>query len=64
MLLRLNFLGSISRFEFFKKYMPKYIYVHHKRIAFTDNGKTDSIEYAHFVWHKNNYPKFAQLKVI
>ena len=64
MLLRLNFLGSVSRFDFFKKYMPKYIYVHHKRISFTDDKRTDSIEYAHFVWHKNNYPKFAQLKVI
>ena len=64
MLLRLNFLGCVSRLDFFKKYMPKYIYVHHKRISFTDDKRTDSIEYAHFVWHKNNYPKFAQLKVI
>lgn len=51
MLLRLNFLGSQSRIPFFKKHMPKEIYVHSKRISFI-NGQTDSIEYAHFVWNK------------
>lgn len=28
------------------------------------NGSTDSIEYAHFVWQKGNNPKFTKLKVI
>ena len=54
MLLRLNFLGSKQRFEFWKDNMPKYVFVHHKRMSFTENGNTDSIEYAHFVWQKGN----------
>lgn len=59
MLLRLNFFGSRKRKEFFEEHMPKYCFIHHKRISFTD-GATDSIEYAHFVWEKdskNNYCK-------
>lgn len=71
MLLRLNFFGSEERFEFFKKHMPKYCFVHHKRISFTDRkdsdgktlykndgtpkrGSTDSIEYCHMVFTKDN----------
>jgi hypothetical protein len=27
-------------------------------------GSTDSIEYAHYVWHKGHYPEFAKIKVI
>lgn len=64
MLLRLNFLETKARKEFFKHYMPTYIYVHHKRMSFTENGKTDSCAYAHYVWKKNNYPEFAKIKVI
>lgn len=52
MLQRLNFLASKSRNEWFKNNMPYEIYVHSKRMSFTDDGKTDSIEYAHFVWRK------------
>lgn len=52
MLLRLNFLGSGKRNKWLKENMPYEIYVHSKRISFTDDGKTDSIEYAHFVWKK------------
>ena len=52
MLLRLNFLGSKVRNEWLRNNMPSEIYVHSKRMSFTDNGKTDSIEYAHFVWRK------------
>jgi len=63
MLLRLNFLGSISRRPFFKKYMPYKIYVHTKRISFT-NGSTDSIEYAHFVWRKGLNPVYSKLILI
>ena len=55
MLLRLNFLGSLKRFNFLKNNMPIEIYVHSKRMSFIPNSsKTDSIEYAHFVWQKTN----------
>ena len=54
MLLRLNFLGSKQRFEFWQNNKPKYIFVHHKRMSFIKNGGTDSVEYAHFVWQKGN----------
>lgn len=54
MLLRLNFLGSRARNEWLRNNMPYEIYVHGKRMSFTDDGKTDSIEYAHFVWKKGN----------
>jgi hypothetical protein len=53
MLLRLNFLGSKKRKPFWDANPPKYVFVHSKRISFFGNT-TDSIEYAHFVWQKNN----------
>lgn len=49
MLLRLNFLGSMKRYEFFRSAMPD-VYVISKRPSFTDGG-TDSCEYAWFVWN-------------
>lgn len=64
MLLRLNFLETKARKDFFDNYMPSYIYVHHKRISFTEDGKTDSCAYCHMVWKKNDYPQFAKIKVI
>lgn len=64
MLLRLNFFGSKSRFEFWQENMPKYTFVHSKRLSFTEGGKTDSIEYMHCVWQKGYNPEFTQLKVI
>lgn len=64
MLLRLNFLEGKARKDFFDKYMPKYIFVHHRRMSFTDDGKTDSVAYAHFVWQKGYKPTFSQLKII
>jgi len=65
MLLRLNFFGSKNRFEFFQKNMPIATYVHHRRFSFTEDGKTDSIEYMHAVWQrKSSYPKFSKLRVI
>jgi hypothetical protein len=64
MLLRLNFFGGQLRKKFWEQYMPKYCYVHHKRMSFTDNGATDSIEYAHFVWQKGYDPEFTKTKVI
>ena len=64
MLLRLNFFGSNARFPFWQKQLPTRCYVHHRRFSFTDDGKTDSIEYAHMVWKKNDSPAFTMLKVI
>lgn len=64
MLLRLNFFGSKQRKQFWEDFMPRYAFVHHKRIGFTGNGSTDSIEYMHCCWQKGNYPKFCELKII
>lgn len=64
MLLRLNYFGSDKRKPLFEKHMPKYCFVHSKRMGFTDKGGTDSIEYAHFCWHKSERPEFTMLKVI
>ena len=64
MLLRLNYFGGKVRQELFKKYMPKYCFVHSKRMSFTQNGKTDSIEYCHMVWKKGDFPEFTLLKVL
>lgn len=50
LLQRLNWLGSTKRLAFWDRHMPSDVFVHRKRMSFTDNGKTDSIEYAHFVW--------------
>lgn len=49
MFLRLNFLGSARRNAFFRRQMPD-VYVVPDRPSFTDDGKTDSVEYAWFVW--------------
>jgi len=64
MLLRLNFFGSKARKEFWDQQLPIYAYVHHRRMSFTDDGKTDSIEYMHAVWQKGNYPKHTKLRII
>ncbi len=65
MLLRLNFYGGKQRKKFWDEIgLPKYSFVHHRRICFTDDGKTDSIEYAHFVWQKGDDTKFTQLTVL
>lgn len=64
MLLRLNFFGSKKRKDMFEKQLPKYSFVHNRRISFTPDGKTDSIEYQHCVWQKGHCPDFTQLKVI
>lgn len=64
MLLRLNFLEGKGRKAFWDKYMPRYIFVHHRRMSFTQNGKTDSVAYAHYCWQKGARPEFAEIKVI
>lgn len=68
MLLQLNFMGGVTKKkEFWKKVgLPKYIFVHRKRMSFTDKGGTDSIEYAHYVWKKSvplEY-EFSKTKII
>lgn len=62
MLLRLNFLGSQKRHDFWQECTPKIIYVLSKRPKFI-NGKSDSIEYAWFVWQQGYHGK-TELKVI
>lgn len=64
MLLRLNFLGSKQRMAFFKDHMPTDIYVHPHHISFTDDGVTDSVEYAHFVWTVGENPTHAKLSFV
>lgn len=49
MLLRLNFLGSIKRHDWWTKNEPDAIYVLSQRPSFTGGG-TDSTEYAWFAW--------------
>ena len=63
MLLRLNFFGSASRFQFWQENMPEFCFVHHRRISFT-GGTTDSIEYMHAIWNVGYHPEFTKLKVI
>jgi hypothetical protein len=65
MLQRINFYGGKNRKEFWDRVgLPKYTFVHHRRISFTDDKKTDSIEYAHFVWQKGFKPEFSKLKIV
>lgn len=64
MLLRLNFFGSKERNPFFKNNMPTYCFVHSKRMSFTGDKATDSIEYMHAVWIKGSNPEFSNLKVL
>ncbi len=67
MLLRLNFLESQKRYEFFKEYPPARIYVFSNRIAFYE-GKVSkgsgAIAYAWYVWEKGNkeQPKLFWIK--
>jgi predicted RNA methylase len=63
MLLRLNYFGSSVRFNFWQRFMPVRVYVHHKRISFT-GGTTDSIEYMHAVWKAGESPRETMLRVI
>ena len=61
MLLRLNFLASQKRHDFWKKYPPTHLYVLSKRPSFTGSG-TDSQDYAWFVWERKN--KDTRIEVI
>jgi len=66
MLLRLNFFGSMKRRNFWCGWpgMPKYTFVHPRRMSFTDDGKTDSIEYMHCVWKCGHYYSTTQLTIL
>jgi hypothetical protein len=64
MLLRLNYYGSKDRKEIWENIMPKYTFVDHIRLSFTDDKKTDSIEYAHYCFQKGYKSDFSLLKVI
>jgi len=50
MLLRLNFLASVKRRAWFQANEPTALFVLSKRPCFTDDGKTDSCDYAWFAW--------------
>jgi len=50
MLLRLNFFGGQKRVAFWEAHPPVAAFVHSRRLSFTDNRMTDSIEYMHCVW--------------
>jgi len=51
MLLRINYLGSIKRYDWWVKQPPTALYVLSKRPSFTGSG-TDATDYAWFVWDK------------
>lgn len=52
MLLRLNYFWWKCRQEFWKNNPPYQVYVHNRRMSFTPDWKTDSIEYMHCIWKK------------
>lgn len=54
MLLRLNFLGSQKRYNFWSRHPVNNLYVLSKRPSFTGEG-TDATEYAWFIWDKTNF---------
>ncbi len=64
MLLRLNYFGGQKRRPFWRKHMPKHVLVHPRRISFTDDGRTDSIEYMHACWQEGYDQPFTNLRVL
>ncbi len=64
MLLRLNYFWGKVRQDFWKNNMPYKCYVHNRRMSFTDDWKTDSIEYCHMVWKKWHTTKTTELSLI
>lgn len=54
MLLRLNFLASAKRRDWFQDYEPTALFVLSKRPSFTGNGKTDATDYAWFMWSQES----------
>lgn len=66
MLARLNYFGAQKRAVGFQTNMPKYVFVHSKRMGFDPSkpSGTDGVEYGHFVWVKGEQPDFTELRVI
>jgi hypothetical protein len=63
MLLRLNFLASRTRAPFMRSQPPD-VYVLPDRPSFTGGGRTDSIEYAWFVWPSVRARQHGELRVL
>lgn len=53
MLLRINFLGSVSRYDWWNSNKPDALHILSKRPSFTGTG-VDSIDYAWYAWDKTN----------
>lgn len=51
MLLRLNFLASVKRRDWFLQNEPAALFILSKRPSFTGNGKTDATDYCWIYWH-------------
>lgn len=64
MLLRLNYFGSLSRHNWWKRRMPIQCYVHSSRPRFLNTKNTDSIEYMHCVWEVGKTPSHAELRIV
>ena len=60
MLLRLAFLASQERADFMREHVPD-IYTLAKRPSFTANGRTDSADYAWFVWRVGERRRYGEL---
>lgn len=60
-LLRLNFLGSQKRLPFWQAHPPDALLVLSERPCFTEDGKTDSTEYAWFIW-SDRVPKGVRVR--
>jgi len=59
MLLKLNFLEGIGRYQMFKdKFFPlKCVYIFCKRVSFENKGSSGMLAYAWYVWEKNYQEK-------
>ena len=60
---KLNFLGSRERHEFLSSNMPD-VYVIPNRPSFTNDRKTDSINYGWFVWRSRKRRSSGKLKFL
>lgn len=58
-LLRINFLGSQKRAQWWLSHRPDAVRVLSKRPSFTGDGKTDSTEYAWYLWGEQVRPLAA-----
>lgn len=63
-LLRLNFLGSMSRATWWAANPPAQVLVLSRRPSFTDDGKTDATEYAWFIWRGRTARGDTRMEVV